>query len=97
MDADRISPPVLVHRVTPAYPLALRQEGIGGTVLIRFIVDATGNVMEPEILDATHPAFGQSVLEAVKSWKFQPATLDGEPVNLAVRQEVPFTLHLAQR
>jgi protein TonB len=39
-----------------------------------------------------HPAFSDAAVAAVKQWRFEPARLDGKPVDITVKIPVKFTL-----
>lgn len=43
-------------------------------------VDATGKLIDWLLLDYTEPIFADAVVDAVKDWKFDPATYKGAPI-----------------
>ena len=92
---DVVDDPVQVlSQPEPGYPAILRSAGISGRVAIRFVVDSAGRV-EPgsiDILEATHPAFGESAREAILRSKFRPARVKGVMVRQLVQQAVKFAL-----
>ena len=65
--------PTVVKRVEPAYPDKARHAGISGRVVLKFLVEADGRISKPSILEA-HPegVFEQSVLAAIRQWRFKP-------------------------
>jgi TonB family protein len=75
--------PVLSRYVQPS-PQAC--EGASGTAAIEFSIDSTGTPAGVHAFDPLHEsgmvnvAIGSAAIEAVQSWRFQPATLDGKPV-----------------
>ena len=71
----------------PAYPAALRHDGIEGTVVVEFKVDLDGNVYSATVLSATNPGFVDSALRAVERWKFEPGRKTGKKVRF--RMSVP--------
>ena len=87
--------PVPLHVHAPYYPVSLRNEGISGYVTVVFEINENGTVMHPRIAQQTHWALGDSVLKAIRDWKFEPATVDGKPVTLTVSKDFPFTVELA--
>ena len=92
---DRSAKAVL--RVPPQYPINLRSSGISGTVLVEISVDKWGCVVDVEAASATHAAFEESALKAVRDWLFNPAVKDGIPVPQKVRQSIPFNLYHKRR
>jgi protein TonB len=76
--------------VRPRYPDALRDAGIGGRVVLRFVVDTLGRV-EPatvETTSATDPRFGEAARRAIGGLRFRPAEAGGRRVRQLV--ELPF-------
>jgi len=77
----------------PRYPEAARRPGIQGVALLRFAVQADGRVgtfnMERS---AGHPDPDQVAVEAVKTWRFDPARRGKEPVPVWVTLPVRFEL-----
>ncbi|MDD2764496.1 MAG: energy transducer TonB [Opitutaceae bacterium] len=68
--------PVPVSIVAPQADDSL----VGARVEVEFLVDGTGRPQQVQVLSATDDAFGMSVRNAVKQWKFEPARLNGTPV-----------------
>ncbi|MBO9575978.1 MAG: TonB family protein [Sphingobium sp.] len=65
----------------PAYPPALQREGLEGSVTVRVTIDEKGRVTACELVKATNKAFFEETREqALKRWRFRPATSDGVPV-----------------
>lgn len=56
----------------PEYPWMARLRRIEGQVLVHFFVNANGEVSDIKIIRSTNPVFDESVLKAMKSWKFIP-------------------------
>lgn len=76
----------------PRYPEILRKAGIGGQVLVEFVIDTAGRA-EPasiSILRSTHVMFNQPVLDAVATWDFRPARLNGRAVRVRVQMPLYF-------
>ncbi|MEX0325001.1 MAG: energy transducer TonB [Puniceicoccaceae bacterium] len=84
------TPPKPIKRPAPHYPSKLRREGLQGYAIVEFVVCKKGRVPTARAAIATHPWFGEAAVAAVRKWKFEPATLDGEPVATYVRVPIPF-------
>lgn len=75
-------PPVLVKRVEPVYRLPTRPVGHGleqGEVKVTFIVEEDGTVKEM-VVESPFVALEDLAREAVRQWRYEPATLGGQPV-----------------
>jgi TonB family protein len=49
--------------------------------MLSFVVSETGEVEEPMIEDSSGvEAFEQAALDAIRTWRYTPATVDGKPV-----------------
>lgn len=86
---DRPEP---ISVVPPRYPPLLEQAGIGGQVIVQFIVDTTGRP-EPgsvKIVKTPHPAFEAPVKEAIMKSVFKPGRMRGTPVRVLVAQPITF-------
>jgi TonB family protein len=62
-------------------------------VEVRLIVRADGSVSGASLLSVRgSAAFGQAALEAVRTWRFEPARKDGHPVDCECTQRLAFRL-----
>jgi protein TonB len=82
-------PRVLFQRV-PKYPPELRRSNRQGTVYLIFVVDTKGRVTNPKIEKSSDTAFERPALEAVKEWRFEPGTRNGEAVSFKMRIPITF-------
>lgn len=70
----------LIERVEPIYPIGcLTNAGPFETVTLSLSVTPQGRVAGERIVEATNSCFGDAALIAVRRWKFQPMTIDGQP------------------
>ncbi len=84
--------PQLLHMVPPSYPLAAKQSNQQGEVTVQAVIDGTGKVTEAKVVSG--PALlQQAAVDAVRRWKYEPATLDGKPVPMQVVVKVKFHLN----
>jgi protein TonB len=82
----------LVNRVQPQYPPLARQTRISGTVRLHAIIGKDGSVQQLEVMSG-HPLLVQSALDAVRQWRYQPTTLNGDPVEVDTTIDVIFSLN----
>ena len=78
--------------VRPMYPDALYEAQISGSVMVEFIVIATGeiDVDRISVVYATHPGFVESVRRALEDAVYVPAVRGGYPVHQVVQHEFQF-------
>ncbi|HEY1125202.1 MAG TPA: TonB family protein [Sphingobium sp.] len=77
----------------PDYPPSLVREGLEGSVTVRVTIDTTGRVKAIELVKATDRAFYEETREqALRYWRFKPATSDGVPVESQQVLTVQFNL-----
>lgn len=95
--ADVTQPRLLPEsKVDPVYPDSLRREGVSGHVILQALIGEDGLVEEIEVLQNSqpdHPALADSASEAVRQWRYEPATKSGEPVSVYFTVFVEFKLH----
>jgi protein TonB len=84
--------PRVIFQAPPSYPAELRPRKIEGQVYLLFIVDANGRVLNPRVEKASHQAFVKPALDAVKQWKFEPATRGGQKVPCRMRVPIRFSV-----
>jgi protein TonB len=62
-------------KVSPQYPDLARKMNITGTVKIEVVVSPNGTVKEARVVGG-HPVLASSALDAVKKWRFEPASVE---------------------
>jgi TonB family protein len=68
-------------RVTPRYPEEEAQRGIEGWVQVSFVIQPDGTVGETLIEDSSgRRAFEKETIRAIGQWTYEPATMNGEPI-----------------
>jgi periplasmic protein TonB len=87
-----ISPPVAVHVPDPAYSVEAREAGYQGTVVLTVIVGTDGQVLNPRVVRALGKDLDEKAIDAVKRWRFKPATFCGTPTPVEINVEITFKL-----
>ncbi|MDF2177450.1 energy transducer TonB [Aliiglaciecola sp. CAU 1673] len=78
---DSIINAEVVDRVVPKYPTQLGRKGQEGWVQLSYVVSAQGTVENVLVEDSSgQRLFEKAAKEAVEKWTFEPAQLDGKPV-----------------
>jgi TonB family protein len=86
--------PIVERKPQPQYPpIALRQR-VDGIVEVNALVDEMGDVAETKLKAPAGGRTGlnEAALDAVKKYKFRPATKDGVPVRVWFSVKVAFVL-----
>jgi RNA polymerase sigma factor (sigma-70 family) len=78
------------RRVAPAYPFALRDKNVAGSVVVEMVIDNTGKVAEVKVVKSSHPEFEMPALQAIQKWEFTAGRANGRAVNTRVTQLLQF-------
>jgi TonB family protein len=83
-----------IVRRNPDYPQQAQNFGNEGWVMLSFVVSEAGEVQEPMIEDSSGvEAFEHAALDAIRRWRYTPATVNGEPVAQSmVKTRITFSL-----
>lgn len=84
------SAPVVLTKVAPKYAREAEEQGVRGEVTVHFYIDEKGAVRMPSVEGEPHPYLAQQALDAVRVWRFTPATSRGKPVMVSARQNFSF-------
>ena len=98
-DPPTTVPPPAVERAAvaepgnapPVYPRDAKAKGLEGHVTLKVAVSETGKVGEVTVLSGEEP-FVSAALDAVRRWRYSPATRDGSGVQSDVIVRIPFRL-----
>jgi TonB family protein len=70
-----------IERKGPKYPANAARRNQEGWVQVSFVIDEEGNVKDPIVHDSSGiRAFEKAAMNAVKKWRYDPATRDGKPI-----------------
>lgn len=88
VDLDRV--PSAKVQLPPDYPAAMRQAGVGGSVLVEFDVNTEGRVVRAEATRYTHREFAEPAVRAVRKWRFEPGRRHGKAVPFRMTVPIEF-------
>ncbi len=93
-DEEEVTLPSVVREVQPVYTQAAMDAGIEGDVLLTGVVRPDGTIDQIDIVESLDAEFGldEAAVEAATQWRFEPGTVDGEPVSVEVTLEFRFVL-----
>lgn len=78
-------------KVRPAYPEIARKAHVSGSVTVQATVDREGKVRRAVAISGS-PLLRQAAQDAVMRWTYDPATLNGQPVESVSQVQVEFIL-----
>lgn len=84
-------PPRLRSPRRPVYPPELKQAGVGGSVVVDFVVDSTGKVHSGYVIESSRREFEAPAVQAVSQWEFDPGQHGGRSVNTHMQVPIVFT------
>ena len=84
--------PEEIDRVVPRYPMGARAAGVEGPVVIRGIVRRDGTIDNVQVIKDLPYGLGEAARQAVSQWRFRPATIGGEPIDVYYTVTVNFRL-----
>lgn len=82
--------PLLLVKVEPSYPQVARRAGLRGRVTLRAVVAEDGSVESVEVIASTNPLFSDAAVDAVRKWRYRPASMGGRPVRVTFSVVVDF-------
>jgi protein TonB len=80
----------------PQYPYEMSRAGISGEVVVEFIINSNGDVVDTRVVRSSHREFEVPAMQAVQKWKFKPGRKGGKAVATRVSQLIEFNLEDAK-
>jgi TonB family protein len=88
-----VVPAKLVVRTEPEYPRLSRRLDEQGTLTVRIDVAEDGTVRDVTLVTTSgHERLDRAALDAIASWRFEPATRDGVRIPWSIDHRVTFAL-----
>ena len=84
--------PVRLKAPTPRYTEAARANQIQGSVTLRVLVGADGDVKQVKVVRGLPDGLTEQAIEAARQVKFKPAMKDGKPVPYWVVLQMEFNI-----
>jgi periplasmic protein TonB len=82
-----VKAPRVISSPQPNYPQDARKGHAAGTIVIGLIVGSDGQIQDTKVQRGISPELDQAAVDAVKMWKYDPATKDGKPVRVQIAVE----------
>jgi protein TonB len=81
----------LLDKTVPQYPTIAREARIQGTVVLQATIAKDGTIQTLRVINGP-PMLQQAAIDAVRSWRYKPYLLNGEPVEVETTVNVVFNL-----
>jgi len=88
-----VTPPRPIRQTDPEFSEQARKKHFQGTCILGLIVGEDGMPRNIRIIKPLGHGLDEKAIEAVRSWKFDPARKDGKPVAVEIAVEVDFHLY----
>jgi protein TonB len=88
-----VTAPRPIYDPDPEYSDAARKAKFQGSVLLWLVVGSNGRPRDLRVQRSLGMGLDEKALAAVSQWRFQPATLNGQPVAVQINVEVSFRLY----
>ena len=80
---------MIIHKTTPIYPKFAQDAHITGTVVLKAMITKQGSIEGLQVLSGPK-LLAPAAADAVKTWKYKPYMLDGQPVAVETNITVVF-------
>jgi TonB family protein len=88
-----VSAPKTIFAPDPEYSEEARKAKYQGTVVLWLIVGPDGRPHDLRVSRSVGMGLDEKAIEAVRTWRFEPALKDGRPVSVQINVEVSFRLY----
>ena len=90
-----VRPVRLLKQVKASYPETARAEGREGNVMLKAVIGVDGAIVNVQVLPGADADLAAAAKQAVRQWQYEPALLNGKPVETVTTVEVNFRLGAA--
>ncbi len=87
------TPPKATYSPDPTYSAEAYRARLQGRVRMAVVVTADGRIGDIQVVKSLGMGLDEQAVQAVRQWRFEPATLDGKPVAVKANIEVNFRLY----
>lgn len=84
--AGGVAKPRLISSTPPEFPAAVQRKG--GSITLMVLVGEDGAVRKATVESTTEPSLEKPAIDAIKRWKFEPASYQGRKVPAKIRQVI---------
>lgn len=88
-----IKAPVARSAPDPPYTQVAKRRGLTGTAIFSTVVDKQGRARNIKLVRPIGLGLDEAAVTTIETWAFDPATRNGDPVNVAMMIEISFNLY----
>jgi len=88
-----VSAPKIIYQPDPEYSEEARKAKYSGTCMLWLVVGPDGKPRDIRVARTLGLGLDEKAIEAVRTWRFEPAMRDGKPVAVMINVEVSFRLY----
>jgi TonB family protein len=88
-----VSVPQVIYSPEPSFSEEARKSKTQGVVTLMVVVGKDGHTYDLRVAQSLGMGLDEKAIEAVRNWRFRPATLNGEAVATRIAVEVDFRLY----
>jgi len=82
---------MLLQKTVPVYPAIAKAARVSGVVVLQATISKTGTIENLKVISGP-PMLQGAATDAVRSWRYRPYLLNGDPVEVETTVNVVFTL-----
>jgi len=90
---SRTTPPHAIYSPNPDYTARARMAGVQGLVGLQLTVTEEGKAEDVKVIKTLDPGLDANAVRTVRTWKFHPATKNGQPTAVQIKVMVSFQLY----
>lgn len=83
----------MIYNPEPSFSDEARKAKVQGMVTLLLVVGTDGHTYDIHLRQSLGMGLDEKAIEAVRTWLFHPATLNGPPVATQIEVEVDFHLY----
>ena len=88
-----LTPPAVINRILPGYPIAALNNGIEGTIILSVYIGTSGLPEKIETKQSSgHEILDKTAVQSVSMWKFTPAKRGIQPIGSWFQVPVVFRI-----
>ncbi len=88
---EQVNQPRLLSSVLPTYPASAQRIRVQGNVVIQTLIDQTGKATDIQVVSGPL-ILRQAALDALHRWRYEPGSLNGQPVSVQMLVTIRFQL-----
>ena len=88
-----VTAPKSIYAPNPSYDEKARKKKINGVVILAMVVTAQGKVRDVKVIKSVDEGLDKQAVATVSTWRFEPATKNGNPVAVHLKAEINFRLY----